>query len=89
MKAVVAGAGPIGLATAMLLAREGWDVRVFDKDQQEPPDTTDELWSSWERPGVAQFRMPHIMLPRVRGLWRPNCPRCTSASSISARSASI
>jgi 2-polyprenyl-6-methoxyphenol hydroxylase-like FAD-dependent oxidoreductase len=74
MKAVVAGAGPIGLATAMLLAREGWDVRVFDKDQQEPPDTANELWSSWDRPGVAQFRMPHIMLPRVQAALEAELP---------------
>jgi 2-polyprenyl-6-methoxyphenol hydroxylase-like FAD-dependent oxidoreductase len=68
MKAVVAGAGPIGLATAMLLAGDGWEVLVFDKDEQEPPDTAEAMWADWERRGVAQFRMPHVMMPRFRHL---------------------
>jgi 2-polyprenyl-6-methoxyphenol hydroxylase-like FAD-dependent oxidoreductase len=66
MKAVVIGAGPVGLASAMLLARDGWDVRVLEKDPAEPPETAAEMWSAWERPGVAQFRQPHIMMPRFR-----------------------
>jgi 2-polyprenyl-6-methoxyphenol hydroxylase-like FAD-dependent oxidoreductase len=66
VKAVVAGAGPIGLATAMLLARVGWEVKVYEKDAQEPPPEPVDAWSGWERPGVAQFRMPHIVLPRLR-----------------------
>lgn len=66
MKAVIAGAGPIGLATAILLAQDGWEVRVFEKDSAEPPDDADEIWSNWERGGVAQFRQPHIMMPRFK-----------------------
>jgi len=74
VRAVVAGAGPIGLATAMLLARHGWQVRVYDKDPQGPPESPDELWSSWDRPGVAQFRMPHLMMPRFRQLLDAELP---------------
>lgn len=65
-EAIVAGAGPIGLATAMLLAREGFHVTVLDKDAEDPPDEASAAWESWERKGVAQFRMPHLMLPRFR-----------------------
>ena len=65
-RAIVAGAGPIGLATAMLLAREGFHVTVLDKDAEEPPDEALAAWATWERKGVAQFRMPHLMLPRFR-----------------------
>jgi 2-polyprenyl-6-methoxyphenol hydroxylase-like FAD-dependent oxidoreductase len=78
VKAVVAGAGPIGLATAMLLAREGWVVRVFDKDPNEPPTAKEELWSSWERPGVVQFRMPHITMPRFRQLLDAELPEVSA-----------
>ena len=74
MRAVVAGAGPIGLASAILLARDGWEVRVYEKDPQEPPGFPDALWSSWERPGVAQFRMPHFMMPKFRHLLDAELP---------------
>lgn len=64
--AVVVGAGPIGLATSMLLAREGYRVTVLDSDPVAPPDDPSQAWDGWERRGVAQFRMPHIAMPRVR-----------------------
>lgn len=64
--AVVIGAGPIGLATSMLLAREGYRVTVLDSDPQAPPDDPAQAWDGWERRGVAQFRMPHIAMPRCR-----------------------
>ncbi len=64
--AVVVGAGPIGLATSMLLAREGYRVTVLDSDPHAPPDDPSQAWDGWERRGVAQFRMPHIAMPRCR-----------------------
>ena len=66
--AVVTGAGPVGLAVAMLLARDGYRVTVLDKDAQEPPDDPWDAWHNWERGGVAQFRQPHLVLPRFRQL---------------------
>ena len=65
-RVVVVGAGPVGLATAMLLARDGYEVTVFEKDAQAPPATAEAAWERWERTGVAQFRGPHFMLPRFR-----------------------
>ena len=79
MKAMIAGAGPIGLATAMLLARDGWAVTVMDKDANGPPAEPLEAWESWERPGVAQFRLPHFMMPRFRHLLDAEFPQLIGA----------
>ncbi|MEX2395342.1 MAG: FAD-dependent oxidoreductase, partial [Actinomycetota bacterium] len=66
MNVVVLGGGPIGLATAMLLAREGHEVLVLEKDEQSAPATIDEIWDRWERKGVSQFRQAHYMHARFR-----------------------
>ncbi|MBK8445810.1 MAG: FAD-dependent monooxygenase [Micropruina sp.] len=58
----VLGAGPIGLTAALLLARDGHHVVVVDADPG--PGATD--IESWHRPGVSQFAMPHVLLPRWR-----------------------
>jgi 2-polyprenyl-6-methoxyphenol hydroxylase-like FAD-dependent oxidoreductase len=58
---VVLGAGMNGLTTAMLLARDGHEVTVLERDPAPP---APEAWTSWERPGVSQFRHLHFVLPR-------------------------
>lgn len=63
---LVLGAGLTGLTAALLLARDGHRVTVVDRDGQPPPSAPCEAWSSWLRPGCAQFRQPHLMLPRWR-----------------------
>lgn len=64
LEVVVAGAGLIGLTTAILLARDGHRVTVVDRDPAPPPADGEDAWEAWERPGVNQFRLPHLMLPR-------------------------
>ena len=61
---LVIGGGLTGLGAAALLARDGHRVTVLDRDPQPPPDTAAAAWASWDRPGVAQFRQVHAMLPR-------------------------
>ena len=61
---VVLGAGLNGLTTAILLAREGHDVTVLERDPAEPVGGNEELWTSWERRGVNQFNQLHFMLAR-------------------------
>src|SRR4051794_21021376 len=63
---VVAGGGLIGLSTAMLLAKDGHDVTVLERDPNPPPATSVDAWEQWERKGVNQFRLLHMFLPRFR-----------------------
>ena len=71
---VVTGGGLIGLSTAMLLAGDGHDVTVLERDPSPPPSTPDEAWTAWERRGVNQFRMIHMFLPRVRKITEAELP---------------
>jgi 2-polyprenyl-6-methoxyphenol hydroxylase-like FAD-dependent oxidoreductase len=57
----ILGAGVAGLTTAMLLAGDGHDVTVLERDPAPP---ADDPWQDWPRPGVNQFRLPHYLLPR-------------------------
>jgi 2-polyprenyl-6-methoxyphenol hydroxylase-like FAD-dependent oxidoreductase len=63
---LVLGAGLTGLTTAMLLARDGHDVTVLERDATEPPADASASWAGWDRTGVAQFHQLHLMLPRWR-----------------------
>jgi 2-polyprenyl-6-methoxyphenol hydroxylase-like FAD-dependent oxidoreductase len=60
---IIIGGGMNGLTTAILLARDGHDITVLERDPAEPVDAAD-AWKVWDRPGVNQFRLPHMMLPR-------------------------
>jgi 2-polyprenyl-6-methoxyphenol hydroxylase-like FAD-dependent oxidoreductase len=71
---VVMGGGLIGMSTAMLLARDGHDVTVLERDPEGPPATADDAWQRWERRGVNQFRLLHFLLPRVRQVLEAELP---------------
>jgi 2-polyprenyl-6-methoxyphenol hydroxylase-like FAD-dependent oxidoreductase len=70
---LIVGAGPVGLATAMLLAATGREVLVLEKDATAPPATADSAWE-WERRGVSQFRQAHYLQPRCRHLLEAELP---------------
>src|SRR2546423_15481276 len=50
----------------MLLARDGHEVAVLERDPTPAPDAVDAAWTGWARSGVVQFRQPHFLQPRVR-----------------------
>jgi 2-polyprenyl-6-methoxyphenol hydroxylase-like FAD-dependent oxidoreductase len=62
----VIGAGICGIGTALLLARDGHEVTVLEKDPQPEPQSLADCWERWARKGVAQFRQPHNFMPGLR-----------------------
>ena len=72
---VITGGGVAGLTAAMLLAGDGHEVTVLERDPAPPPAPT-EAWDSWERRGVNQFRLLHFFQPRMRIELERELPRC-------------
>src|SRR5688500_7794043 len=75
---VVCGAGVNGLIVAMMLAKDGHEVTVLERDAAPPPDPS-EAWDSWERRGVGQFRLPHFLLPGFRHVVEAELPEVIAA----------
>ena len=71
---VVVGAGVVALGTAMLLAGDGHQVTVLERDPDPPPGDPAQAWERWERPGLNQFRQGHVFLPGFRGVLEPELP---------------
>jgi len=72
---VIVGAGVVGLGAAMLLAGDGHQVIVVERDPAPAPDAADVAWYEWERRGVNQFRQPHGFQPRVCQIVEAEMPR--------------
>ena len=75
------GGGICGLGTALLLARDGHEVTILERDTGEIPDSPQEAWDDWTRPGVAQFRQPHNFMPGLRLLLESELPDVQDALS--------
>jgi 2-polyprenyl-6-methoxyphenol hydroxylase-like FAD-dependent oxidoreductase len=79
MSVLIIGAGICGLGTALLLARDGHDVTVLERDAAPRPDSPQDAWDHWARQGVAQFRQPHNFMPGLRRLLDAELPAIQEA----------
>jgi 2-polyprenyl-6-methoxyphenol hydroxylase-like FAD-dependent oxidoreductase len=76
---IVVGAGVVGLAAAMLLARDGHQVIVLERDPAGPPSDPAEAWDRWQRPGLNQFRLGHVFLAGFRSVLDAELPEVAKA----------
>ncbi len=79
MRILVLGGGLCGLGTALLLARDGHEVTVLERDPDPIPPTPHAAWDAWPRKGVAQFRQPHNFMPGMRLLLERELPDVSRA----------
>jgi 2-polyprenyl-6-methoxyphenol hydroxylase-like FAD-dependent oxidoreductase len=76
---VVVGGGIIGLATAVMVAKQGHDVTVLERDPDPLPNAPRDAWDSWKRQGVMQFRQPHLLLPQGKRILDAELPEVVRA----------
>jgi 2-polyprenyl-6-methoxyphenol hydroxylase-like FAD-dependent oxidoreductase len=74
MKLLVLGGGVAGLVTALAASRGGHQVVLAERDTDTPVGDAAEVFESWQRTGVAQFRQPHNFLGLGRRLLRDRAP---------------
>ncbi|MFJ9789507.1 NAD(P)/FAD-dependent oxidoreductase [Streptomyces globosus] len=71
---LVIGGGVAGLATALLTARRGHTVELFERDTRAPGTALDRDSFGWHRPAVPQAAQPHVLLGAARTLLRRELP---------------
>ena len=74
MSILIIGGGICGLGTALLLARDGHEVTVLERDAEPIPDSPGTAWDCWSRKGVAQFRQPYNFMPGLRAILEAHLP---------------
>jgi 2-polyprenyl-6-methoxyphenol hydroxylase-like FAD-dependent oxidoreductase len=72
------GGGIVGMCAATMLANDGHDITVLERDPTPPP-PPDVAWDDWNRRGVNQFRLMHFLLPRFRQVADTELPGLTDA----------
>lgn len=71
---VVAGGGVCGMAAAMMLADDGHQVTVFERDGEQPPPSLEEAFGDWDRRSVAQFGLAHWLHARGTSILKDQLP---------------
>src|SRR4051794_20090522 len=76
MRTAVLGAGPAGCVAALALSRRGHDVALIDRDETPELSTAspDQIFDTWDRPAIGQFRQPHNLLGKARAILRDDFP---------------
>ncbi len=70
---VVVGGGVSGLCAALMLARQGRQVTVVERDDTPMPESADAAFQ-WDRRGAPQVRHSHAFLGRLVGILRADFP---------------
>jgi len=73
MHVLVVGGGVAGLGSALVLARQGHEVTVVERDDTPMPSSADEAFD-WDRRGAPQVRHSHAFLAKLVGLLRRDYP---------------
>jgi len=63
----------------MLLARDGHEVIVLERDTARPPSDPAGAWERWQRPGLNQFRRGHCFLTGFRAVIDAELPGISRA----------
>ena len=71
---LIVGGGLCGLGTALLLARDGHEVTLLERDSDPIPVSWQDAWERWTRKGVVQFRQPHNLMPGLRLIMEAELP---------------
>ena len=70
----IVGGGMAGLLAALVLARDGHQITVLERDDTDVPATADEAFEHWDRRGAAHARQSHALLARLRAILRERAP---------------
>jgi 2-polyprenyl-6-methoxyphenol hydroxylase-like FAD-dependent oxidoreductase len=70
----VVGGGMAGMLAALLLARDGHRVTVYERDDTDLPATADEAFEKWDRRGAPHARQSHALLARLRRTLKERAP---------------
>ncbi len=73
LRIAVVGAGTTGLFASLVLARDGHDVVLLEKDARPTTIAADSV-AGWRRPGTPQAFLPHGLMARGRTLLKRHAP---------------